>query len=63
MWFEEYYVICCRCQLPPGMPVLPCNRQLGRKSLLPTTLAGRGTAGGMGWWIETDVELRAFKGV
>ena len=25
--------------------------------------AGRGTAGGMGWWIETDVELRAFKGV
>ena len=24
---------------------------------------GRGTGGGMGWWIETDVELRAFKGV
>ena len=25
--------------------------------------AGRGTGGGMGWWIETDVELRALKGV
>ena len=25
--------------------------------------AGRGTAGGMRWWIETDVELRAFKGI
>ena len=25
--------------------------------------AGRGTEGGVGWWIETDVELRSFKGV
>ena len=25
--------------------------------------AGMGTGGGMRWWIETDVELRAFKGV
>ena len=24
---------------------------------------GRGTGAGVGWWIETDVELRAFKGV
>ena len=25
--------------------------------------AGRGTGGGVGWWIETDVELRSFRGV
>ena len=24
---------------------------------------GRGTGAGVGWWIETDVELRSFKGV
>ena len=25
--------------------------------------AGRGTGAGVGWWIETDVELRSFRGV
>ena len=28
-----------------------------------TVKTGRGTGGGMGWWIETDVELRSFRGV
>ena len=25
--------------------------------------ARRGTGAGVGWWIETDVELRSFRGV
>ena len=25
--------------------------------------AKRGTGAGVGWWIETDVELRSFRGV
>ena len=24
---------------------------------------GRGTGAGVGWWIETEVELRSFRGV
>ena len=32
----------------------------GWRALVKT---GRGTGGGVGWWIETDVELRSFRGV
>ena len=32
----------------------------GWRALVKT---GRGTGVGVGWWIETDVELRSFTGV
>ena len=32
----------------------------GWRALVKT---GRGTGAGVGWWIETDVELRSFRGV
>ena len=32
----------------------------GWRALVKT---GRGTGGGVGWWIETNVELKNFKGV
>ena len=32
----------------------------GWRALVKT---GKGTGAGVGWWIDTDVELRDFKGV